>query len=165
MNPIRSLTQNSAVQAALTALSTQSERAVAQAVAIQQIPAPTFAEGERAAYMQQQFVAVGLQDVFQDGLHNVFGRLPGHAAHQPPLVISAHLDTVFAAGTDLTVVRRNGRVYGPGIADNSLGAAGLLILADALRHFDLQPQADIWFVANVGEEGLGDLVHRIPSIF
>lgn len=154
---MRALTQNKTVQAALAALSNQQEAVIAQAIAIQQIPAPTFAEAARAAYVQQQFAAVGLRDLFQDGLHNVFGRFPGSMSGFPPLVISAHLDTVFAAETDLTVTRRDGLVYGPGIADNSVGVAGLLILADTLRQFGLQPPADIWFVANVGEEGLGDL--------
>lgn len=158
LDSVRALTRNRTVQAALAALSAQSEAAVAQAVTIQQIPAPTFAEAARAAYVQQQFAAVGLRDLFQDELHNVFGRLPGSASGgYPPLVISAHLDTVFAVETDLTVTRRDGLVYGPGIADNSMGVAGLLILADTLRQFGLQPPADIWFVANVAEEGLGDL--------
>ncbi len=154
---IRALTQNKSIQAALASLAAQPEHTVAQAIAIQQIPAPTFAEASRASYVQQQFAALELQDLFQDELHNVFGRLPGRSPDHPPLVISAHLDTVFNADTDLTVTRRDGLVYGPGIADNSLGVAGLLILADTLRHFGLRPQGDIWFVANVGEEGLGDL--------
>jgi tripeptide aminopeptidase len=132
--------------------------AVALAVEIQQIPAPTFAEAERAAFVQARFEALGLHDVLRDDLNNVYGRFPGQAPRQKlPVIVSAHTDTVFPAGTDLTL-RRDGRLLcGPGIGDNSMGVAGLLTLAAALSRFDLQSQADIWLVANVGEEGLGDL--------
>jgi acetylornithine deacetylase/succinyl-diaminopimelate desuccinylase-like protein len=67
------------------------------------------------------------------------------------------MDTVFPAGTDLAVRREGARVYGPGLGDNSLGVAALLHLARVMRKHDLPNQGDIWFVANVGEEGLGDL--------
>ncbi|MCA9941013.1 MAG: M20/M25/M40 family metallo-hydrolase, partial [Anaerolineales bacterium] len=153
---ISELMQIPSVQAALSALQARGASAIAEAIAIQQIAAPTFAEAARAAYVQEQFAAAGLRDVDQDDLHNVYGRLPGRGGEQA-VVVSAHLDTVFAPDTDLTVRRRGRFVYGPGIADNSMGVAGLLMLAQTLRAFDPLPRRDIWFVANVGEEGLGDL--------
>jgi len=133
------------------------EQVVDLVVAIQQIPAPTFAEAARAAFIQEQLTAVGLQDVAQDKLHNVYGRLPAVNPANPPVVVSAHSDTVFPLETDLTI-RRDGRfVYGPGIADNSTGVAGIITLAKVLHQAALDLPADLWFVANVGEEGLGDL--------
>jgi tripeptide aminopeptidase len=129
------------------------------ALAIQQIPAPTFAEGQRGAFVSQQFQAEGLQDISTDEVGNVYARLPG-AGKLPPLVVSAHLDTVFPASTNLEARREAGRIFGPGIGDNSMGVAGLFGLMWALRlraGAASNSPGDIWFVANVGEEGLGDL--------
>jgi acetylornithine deacetylase/succinyl-diaminopimelate desuccinylase-like protein len=100
---------------------------------------------------------VGIADVERDALHNVFARLPGRDATRPPLVVSAHLDTVFPVTTDLSTRREGALLYGPGIGDNSTGLAGLLVLAQTLVGRRLTHAADIHLVANVGEEGLGDL--------
>lgn len=152
---VATLARRPAVRAALARYHDRLSTIVEQAIAVQQIAAPTFAETERAAYVEERFRALGLRDVERDALDNVFGRLPG-SLPGAPVVVSAHSDTVFAAGQDLTVRQSDGRVAGPGIADNSLGVAALLTLAETLAQ-ELQPQRDVWFVANVREEGLGDL--------
>jgi acetylornithine deacetylase/succinyl-diaminopimelate desuccinylase-like protein len=125
-------------------------------IAIQQIAAPTNAEGERAAFVAEQLRALGLGDVVQDELNNVYARLSG-AQKGRALLVSAHTDTVFPARTDLSVHRDESRhrIYGPGIGDNSTGVAAVLLLAELLQRQQLP--VDIWFVANTGEEGLGDL--------
>lgn len=157
MNSIPTLTAYSPIKTLLAAFHQMSDQVIDLAIAIQQIPAPTFAEAARAAFIAQQFTAVPLQDVSQDELHNVYGRLPAANPTHPPVIISAHSDTVFPIETDLTV-RRDGRyVYGPGIADNSTGVAGIITLAKVLQDAALNLPADLWFVSNVGEEGLGDL--------
>jgi tripeptide aminopeptidase len=129
---------------------------VETAIAIQQIPAPTFDEGTRAAFVAERMRAIGLAEVEIDPIGNVYGCRPG-ASGETGLLIAAHLDTVFPAGTDLAVRREGGRVYGPGLGDNSLGVAALLHLASALERHRVAHPGPIWFVANVGEEGLGDL--------
>ena len=126
-----------------------------EAVTIQQIPAPTFAEQARAAYVQERFVALGLSDISTDDLYNVYGCFHGTDRNQPALLVSAHTDTVFEAETPLTVQRSHQRISGPGIGDNSLGVAALLSLAETLRTLTLP--VDIWIVANTREEGMGDL--------
>jgi tripeptide aminopeptidase len=155
-NRVDTIAGQPAVRAALAYFAETVEAAVDLTIAIQQIPAPTFAEAERAAWVAGRFQALGLADVHQDEIGNVYGRYPGANGGQP-VVVSAHLDTVFPQETDLSVRHEGALVYGPGIADNSTGVAGLLLLAEALRRFDLRPPADIWFLSNVGEEGLGDL--------
>ncbi|GAB4277493.1 MAG: M20/M25/M40 family metallo-hydrolase [Candidatus Promineifilaceae bacterium] len=167
MNIIKRLAADSVVKAALHFVETQTDTAVSRAIAVQQIPAPTFAEAERAAYIEAQFRQLGLVDVDQDELHNVYGRYPSPQPLHPPVVVTAHSDTVFPAETDLTIRKENGRIYGPGLGDNSTGVAGLFTLADTLRQNHLTLPADIWFVANVGEEGLGDLngMRRVVSQF
>ncbi len=126
------------------------------AIQIQQIPAPTFDEKRRAAFVQQAFSREGLQDVTTDDVGNVYARLPGQGA-APPLIVSAHLDTVFPVSTALTCARDGDRLNGPGIGDNSLGVAALFGLAWALRADSAALPGDIWLAANVGEEGLGNL--------
>ncbi len=64
---------------------------------------------------------------------------------------------MFPIETDLRIRHEGDRIYGPGLGDNSTGVAGLLHLAAAFQRHDLPNQGDVWFVANVGEEGLGDL--------
>ncbi|MBO9347083.1 MAG: M20/M25/M40 family metallo-hydrolase [Chloroflexus sp.] len=144
-----------AVRAALADLADY-RPTLATAIEIQQVPAPTFAERPRSVLVSQRMQALGLHDVEIDELGNVYGRRPG-IAERPALLISAHLDTVFPADTDLSIRYEGERVYGPGIGDNSVGVAGLLRLAEIYQRCDLPTQGDIWFVANVGEEGLGDL--------
>ena len=144
-----------AVRAALADLADY-RPTLATAIEIQQVPAPTFAERPRSVVVSQRMQALGLHDVEIDELGNVYGRRPG-IVERPALLISAHLDTVFPADTDLSIRYEGERVYGPGIGDNSVGVAGLLRLAEIYQRCDLPMQGDIWFVANVGEEGLGDL--------
>lgn len=132
------------------------EAIVQTTIAIQQIPAPTGYEQQRAAYVCSRMSALGLLDVHIDEVNNVYGRRAGTGQDQN-ILIAAHTDTVFPADTDLTVHRKGDRISGPGIGDNSLGVAGLLHLAQALQRYNIEHTGDIWFVANVGEEGLGDL--------
>lgn len=134
-------------------MTTLASRLLDLACAIQQIPAPTFHEQARADFVRQQLTALHLPDVEVDDVGNVYARRPGGAA--TPLLITAHTDTVFPIETPLTLTRTEDRIAGPGIGDNSLGVAGLFGLLWALEGETLP--GDIWLVANVGEEGLGDL--------
>ncbi len=126
------------------------------AVEVQQIPAPTFAEATRAQFVRGLFEAESLQDISVDEVDNVFARLPGEGKAKP-LIVSAHLDTVFPAETDLSAVHRRKRIIGPGIGDNSLGVAALIGLVWLLRDHKISLPGDVWLVANSCEEGLGDL--------
>lgn len=129
---------------------------VETAIALQQIPAPTFDEARRGLDVAERMRTLGLTDVRIDVVGNVYGRRAGRA-DGAGLLIAAHLDTVFPAETDLAVRRDGARIYAPGLGDNSMGVAALLHLAQALGQAAVANAGDIWFVANVGEEGLGDL--------
>lgn len=134
------------------------------ACAIQQIAAPTFEERRRAEFVRQEFIAHGLHDVALDDLGNVCARRPG-AGSARPLLITAHLDTVFPNTTNLTLARTAETIHGPGIGDNSLGVAALFGLLWLLE--DAPLPGDLWLAANVGEEGLGDLrgMRRVMDTF
>lgn len=133
------------------------DRIIDLAVEIQQIPAPTFEETKRAELVCSLFAKEGLDEVSCDEAGNAYAcwKAPGHNAK--PLIVSAHLDTVFPAGTDLSIKRTAGQIHGPGLGDNSLGVAALFGLLWILRARGAAPAGDIWFVANTCEEGLGDL--------
>jgi acetylornithine deacetylase/succinyl-diaminopimelate desuccinylase-like protein len=134
-------------------------RVLDRTIAIQQIPSPPFAEKQRAEFIREQYMAEWLREVSMDNIGNVYGCLPG-SGNSLPLVVTAHLDTIFPFGTDLQVQRETDRIYGPGIGDNSLGLAGLFGLLWMLRQKCGEKASlpgDLWLVANVGEEGLGDL--------
>lgn len=120
-----------------------------------EIPAPTFQEADRAAAVKVLLSAVGLE-VSTDKTGNVIGLLRG-ASDKELVVLSAHLDTVFPAGTDVTVRRDKSRMTAPGISDNGAGLSALVAIARAIHEARIQPQRSILFVANVGEEGEGNL--------
>lgn len=123
--------------------------------AIQQIPAPTFNESQRAIFMHSEFSRLGMQDVHFDSTGNVLARWPGGSGS--PLVVSAHLDTVHCDLTEIPLERTDQRITGPAVADNSTGLAGLLFLACHLCEVKPSYAGDIWLAANVCEEGLGNL--------
>jgi acetylornithine deacetylase/succinyl-diaminopimelate desuccinylase-like protein len=85
-------------------LPAQTQYVIDQAIAIQQIPAPTFNEGVRARYVAEQFKTIGLTEIQIDDMFNVYGLLPG--TQKPGLMISAHTDTVFEQSTDLQIRRK-----------------------------------------------------------
>lgn len=154
---VQVLAQELDCQRAWTWLEPRIDPFIEEIVNICEIPAPTFAETERARWVRRRFQDIGLKDVHTDGIGNVLGRLGPRRTDGPVLVISAHLDTVFPAEVDVTVRRHNGRLYAPGISDNSASVAAMIYVAWALLETNYIPDCEIWFVGNVGEEGLGDL--------
>ena len=120
-----------------------------------EIPAPTFQETERAAAVKVLLSAVGLE-VTTDKTGNVIGLVRG-SSDKEVVVLSAHLDTVFPAETDVKVHREKSRMTAPGISDNGAGLAALVAVARAIHEARIQPLRGILFVANVGEEGEGNL--------
>ncbi|GAB4528206.1 MAG: M20/M25/M40 family metallo-hydrolase [Anaerolineae bacterium] len=143
-----------------------------EAIALQQIPAPTFDEAARMRHVAEKFAALGLHNIETDDLYNVYGVLPGEDRHAPGLMLVAHTDTVFPAETDLSIrheqmptgtasahtgSRTQTVIYGPGLGDNSIGVASLFTLAHILREQKITPPCDLYFTATSREEGLGDL--------
>jgi len=149
------LLQQPAVQKALAFLKTNHERHLAKQVQIAEIPAPTFHEAERARFMAEEFRKIGLSNVEIDAQGNVLGWRRG--ASPDTLVIAAHLDIAFAPGVDVKVRKEGPRWFGPGLADDSRGLVALLAIAEALNEGAFHTNRTLLFVANVGEEGLGDL--------
>jgi acetylornithine deacetylase/succinyl-diaminopimelate desuccinylase-like protein len=125
-------------------------------VALTAVPAPAFAEQGRAALMSTLLLDAGLDDVSLDEVGNVLAVRPG-ATDAPPVVLSAHLDTVFPAETPIVVRRKGDLLEAPGISDDGRGLAVLLAVARALDAGQVVTRAPVLFAATVGEEGVGDL--------
>lgn len=121
-----------------------------------QIPAPPFGESARGEWLRQKFFLLGLHGVELDELGNVLG-LFSREPQASLLGISAHLDTVFPAGTPVESHEEGSKLYGPGISDNAAGVVAMLAVASALKQVNLQPAGNIVFIGNVGEEGEGNL--------
>ena len=125
------------------------------------IPAPPFGESARAAWFLDRFTALGLANVHLDEAGNALATLdgghPSRSGGPAFVLLSAHLDTVFPAGTPTIPTEDGSRILGPGSCDNGAGLTALLAIAAALRFADITPPVPILFAANVGEEGEGDL--------
>lgn len=151
-----SITMNRRVQRAMehiVAIEPQSRRDL---VELTEIPAPPFEEQARAERFAEMLRESGLTDVTIDDVGNAIGRRPGRSGARV-IAYSAHLDTVFPAGTDVTVRYDDEKMYAPGIGDNTRGLVTVLGVLRAMEHAGIETDADILFVGNVGEEGLGDL--------
>lgn len=121
------------------------------------IPAPPFGEAARAEWLRARFAELGLEDVHVDTVGNVLGIRRGAERGTKSVAVTAHIDTVFPAGTPLDIRLEGGKLRGPGISDNASGVTALLALAAALGASPIPHAAGILFVGNVGEEGEGDL--------
>jgi tripeptide aminopeptidase len=123
------------------------------------IPAPPFGEAKRSAWLSERFRELGLSEVDIDAVGNVSGLSKGtvETSVRGAVAVSAHIDTVFPAGTDVKPWEDRGRLYGPGISDNASGVAAILAIAKVLNSAAIEHQSEIVFIGNVGEEGEGDL--------
>jgi tripeptide aminopeptidase len=122
---------------------------------VSRIAAPPFGEAARGAWLKEKFQELGLDDVHSDEVGNVFATHPGHG--RTYVALSAHLDTVFPAGTPLNIRQQGSRLYGPGVSDNGAGVTAMLAIAALLRAVRIRHPLPFIFIGNVGEEGEGDL--------
>jgi tripeptide aminopeptidase len=150
-----SLAENEQVRAALDWFAKNLAWTNDEQVRLTEIPSPPFQEAQRAAAVKLLLSASGLK-VHTDEAGNVIGELRG-ANDREVVILSAHLDTVFPAGTDVKVRRDGGRMSAPGISDNGTGLIALVALARAVHEARIKPQRTILFAADVGEEGEGNL--------
>ncbi len=154
----RQLVSNPRFKAAVGVFDRDFDRFVNELIKLTEIPAPPFGEGPRGLAYLAMLKEAGLEHVEMDAEGNVMGLRRGKSgATAPLLAVAAHLDTVFPAGTDVTVKRSGTRLMAPGIGDDTRGLAFLLALIRALNEAKVETASDILFVGNVGEEGPGDL--------
>jgi acetylornithine deacetylase/succinyl-diaminopimelate desuccinylase-like protein len=150
------IVSNPKFQAAEDFVSKDHDRFVRELIQITEIEAPPFKEEKRAKVFAEMLRQSGLSDVDIDAEGNVIGVRKGTGSG-PIVAIAAHLDTVFPEGTNVKVRREGTRLYAPGVGDDSRALAVLLVMIRAMDAAKIQTPGDILFIANVGEEGPGDL--------
>lgn len=155
-HPIDAATVHRALAPARTRLAARDAQIVHTQISVAQIAAPTGEESERGAWMADRFQELGLDRVNVDGAGNVVGICRG-TADLEPVVVCAHLDTVFPRALEHSVRRDGARLVGPGINDNGRGLAVMLALGEELARGDVRTTRPVHLVATTGEEGLGDL--------
>jgi acetylornithine deacetylase/succinyl-diaminopimelate desuccinylase-like protein len=156
---IRACLAEPEVQAAFQLLSTERRWLDEKQLQFCRIPAPTFFEQQRAEWMRSELDALGWE-AHIDRAGNVLAQLPGASPTAPLVALTAHLDTVLAPqGPEDIRMDDQLRMTGPGVSDNGAGLAGLLAVARVFH--DCEPfreaPAQLLLVANVGEEGEGNL--------
>ena len=144
------------VRSALDSLRSHDAWLIEQQISICQIEAPPFKERRRAEDFAARFRALGYANARLDSIGNVIVERPGDPG-EPVLVLSAHLDTVFPEGTDVTVRQSGDTLRGPGIGDDCRGLAVLLAIGRSLNETSVRTRGTIIFVGTVGEEGAGNL--------
>ena len=149
--------QSESLVAAHAKIAADYDKTVAEVIELTEIPAPPFKETARAQRVQEKFTALGLENVHVDAVGNVIGTRPGKDRAAKALMVAAHLDTVFPPDVPIKVRREGDTLHAPGIGDTTVTVAALLTFVRAMDAGKVQTPRDIIFVANVGEEGQGDL--------
>ena len=153
-----SMMKNSKVSKAFEYIKEIEPETIEEQIKLSEIPAPTFEEKKRGLYFKKRFEEIGLKNVRVDAVGNVIAERMGTGGKDAPtLVLAAHLDTVFAMDTKLETKREGTIIKLPGISDDGRGLTLLLAIAKTLEKHKIETIGNIIFVANVGEEGLGDL--------
>ena len=150
------LLKDAAIQRAFAAAERNEPEILKEQARICEIPAPPFKEELRGQEFVRLFQRLGLKEVRMDKAGNVLGVRPG-SKPRPNLVFSAHLDTVFPEGTNVRVATEGTVMKAPGIGDDCRGLAVMLAVIRALNDAHVETPGTITFVADTGEEGLGDL--------
>lgn len=143
------------LRAAVDRLKADNAWTLEQQRTICEVPAPPFKEQARGLEMKRRFEALGYKTRI-DSIGNVIAERRGDGTW-PALVVAGHLDTVFPEGTDVTVKTTGTRMKAPGISDDCRGLATVLAVARAYALGQIETKGTIYFVANVGEEGPGNL--------
>lgn len=155
---VEALLQRPEIQQAMTMIEGSLERVVADTIKITEVEAPPFEEDERAKLVADMMADIGLADVHVDAAKNAVGILPAASGQTGGgVLLAAHIDTVFPAGTDVTVKREGGILRAPGCGDNSSSVAALLMVAGIIRQLELPLPNEVIISGDAGEEGLGDL--------
>src|SRR5882762_7105113 len=154
---LQAILANPKVVKTLDDIKADDARALEEQKRITEIPAPPYKEKIRAEYFLNRMQELGFKDAAIDSEGNVIALRRGTGGGRPKLVVSAHLDTVFPEGTDVTVKEKDGVILAPGIGDDSRGLAALLSLIKSINANDVATVGDILFVGTVGEEELGNL--------
>ncbi len=144
------------IKKAFEAIKSWNSWIVENQVQLCEIPAPPFKEQARGIEFRKRMIALGYRDTKIDAAGNVIAERAGKGGG-PTIMIAGHLDTVFPEGTDVKVKRTGTRMDGAGIGDDCRGLVVILSIARALNEAKIETRGKVILVADVGEEGPGNL--------
>jgi tripeptide aminopeptidase len=148
--PMRALMDRPDIAQAMHLVEGDRERIVAEWRALSEIPAPSGHEAARAERVAELLREAGMT-VERDAAGNVITTRRGTGGGKH-VVFDAHLDTVFALGTDLTTRIEGGRLYGPGVGDDTRNVEALLAMIRAMNAANVLTRGDVTFSFTVEEE-------------
>jgi acetylornithine deacetylase/succinyl-diaminopimelate desuccinylase-like protein len=119
--------------------------------AITEINAPSGQEKERARYIEKLLKKLKLKDIHYDGIGNLIATRKGTGGG-PVVVFDAHMDTVFQPGLKIKTTIRDGKIYAPGVGDDTRNIEALLASIRALNNAHIKTKGDLIFVFTVSEE-------------
>lgn len=120
------------------------------------IPAPSHHEERRAAYILEWLTQHGAEGAFIDDVLNVIW--PYHAENREDVyMFLAHTDTVFPDMEPMALTEENGRMFCPGVGDDTANVALLMLMAAYIAKEKPETEGGIVIALNSCEEGLGNL--------
>ena len=120
-------------------------------IAITEINAPSGREQSRAKYIEGLLRKYRLDDIHYDSAGNLIAVRKGTGGG-PVIVFDAHMDTVFQPGLQIKATIRDGKIYAPGIGDDTRNIEALLATIRALNEAKIKTKGDLVFVFTVEEE-------------
>jgi tripeptide aminopeptidase len=160
---VQALSNRAEVKAANDYIDRNHESIVREWVAITEINAPSGQEQQRAKYVESLLQKYHLDDIHYDSTGNLIAVRKGSGSG-PVIVFDAHLDTVFQPGLQIKATIRDGKIYAPGIGDDTRNVEALLATIRALNEARIKTKGDLIFVFTVQEEttmnGAAAFVHE-----
>jgi acetylornithine deacetylase/succinyl-diaminopimelate desuccinylase-like protein len=151
VDQVQAVTNRADLKAANDYIDRQHAEILREWIAITEINAPSGHERERAKYVESLLRACHLDDVHYDSVGNLVAVRKGTGGG-PVIVFDAHLDTVFQPGLQIKATAREGKVYAPGIGDDTRNVEALLATIRALNDAKIRTKGDLVFVFTVEEE-------------
>ena len=148
---VRDLLARPEIRAAFADVERGRDRILKEWIAITEINAPSGKEAERAAFIEKLLRGYGTLEVRRDAAGNIVATRRGSGGG-PTVVIDAHMDTVFQEGLKIKAEVRDGRVYAPGVGDDTRNVEAMLAAVRALDAAGVKTKGDLVFLFTVEEE-------------
>lgn len=148
---VKALLARPEVQAAFAHVDKSHDAIQKEWIAITEINAPSGKEAERASFVENLLNGYKSVEVRRDSAGNVIATRKGTGGG-PAVIIDAHLDTVFQEGLKIKAELREGRIYAPGVGDDTRNVEAMLAMIRALDAAQVKTKGDLVFVFTVEEE-------------
>jgi tripeptide aminopeptidase len=147
----KQLAQRPDVRLAFDYVDKHRDEILAEWKAITEINAPSGKERKRAEFVKKLLDSYRLDKVYFDSKGNLVAVRKGTGG-QKPVVFDAHLDTVFQEGLQIKAEIRDGKIFAPGVGDDTRNIAAILASIRALNEAKIETKADLIFLFTVEEE-------------